>query len=148
MAQIPFCNSESDPVGGESMYASNTSGTSLLVIAGGTNVPLPNNQVLGGFTATPNNQVFTVPVSGRYYVSYQLNTTVGLLAGTRILRNGTAVPGSILSPSLSTSSYNNDLIVNLNAGDTIRVQFFGLLATVVLVGGGATGAALTVIRLA
>ncbi len=41
----------------------------------------------------------------------------------------------------------NDVIVNLSAGDTISLQLFGLVATVVLTGGGSAGASLTIIRL-
>ncbi|SEI02558.1 C1q domain-containing protein [Halobacillus karajensis] len=150
-AQIPFCDDSSDPGGGgvtnNSMYASNTSGSTILVVLGGTNIPLPNNQDLDGFTVNGANNTFTVPVSGLYYITYQINTTLGLLGRTRLVRNGSPIPGSILSPAISTSDYNNDLILFLNAGDNISLQFFGLIATVVLVGGGATGAALTLIRL-
>lgn len=132
----------------QSMYASNTVGSTIAVLLGGTNIPLPNNHSLGGFTVNGGNNTFTVPASGRYYITYQMSTTVALLAGSRIMLNGsTAIPGSIVSPAVSTSSYNNDLIVSLNAGDRISLQFYGLLATVILVGSGARGAALTIIRL-
>nr|WP_245644910.1 hypothetical protein [Peribacillus loiseleuriae] len=131
------------------MYASNTVGSTIVVLLGGTSVPLPNNQSLDGFTVNGANTTFTVPVTGRYYLTYQINTTVALLAGSRLILNGTTtpIPGSIVSPAVSTSNYNNDVIVSLTAGDTILLQLFGLVATVILVGGGATGAALTIIRL-
>ncbi len=88
-----------------------------------------------------------MPVTGRYYFSYQINTTTALLAGSRLLLNGsTSLLSSILSPALSTSSYNNNLITILNAGNTISLQSFGLLSIVNLVGGGSTGAPLTIIR--
>lgn len=131
-----------------SMYASNTVGSTIAVLLGGTNIPLPNNQSLGGFTVNGGNNTFTVPASGRYYITYQMSTTVALLAGSRIMLNGsTVIPGSIVSPAVSTSSYNNDLIVSLNAGDRLSLQFYGLLATVILTGSGSRGAALTIIRL-
>ncbi len=130
------------------MYASNTIGSTIVLLLGGTSVPLPNNQSLDGFTVNGANTTFTVPVTGRYYLTYQINTTVALLAGSRLILNGTTpIPGSIVSPAVSTSNYNNDVIVSLTAGDTILLQLFGLIATVILVGGGATGAALTIIRL-
>ncbi|WP_342512034.1 hypothetical protein MKY34_15545 [Sporosarcina sp. FSL K6-1522] len=130
-----------------SMYASNTTGSTIVVLLGGTSIPLPNNQSLDGFTVNGANTTFTVPSTGRYYVTYQISTTVSLLASSRLLLNGsTPIPGSIVSPALAASSYNNDLIVSLSAGDTLSLQFFGLLATIILVGGGATGAALTIIR--
>ncbi|WP_315898121.1 BclA C-terminal domain-containing protein [Bacillus licheniformis] len=125
------------------MYASNTIGSTILVVLGGSPIPLPNNQSLDGFIANGSNTTFTVPVTGRYYLSYQINTTASLLAGSRLTLNGSPISGSIISPS----SYNNDVIANLQAGDNISLQLFGLVATVILLGGGSTGAALSVIRL-
>ncbi|KML62004.1 hypothetical protein VL19_08380, partial [Bacillus stratosphericus] len=130
-----------------SMYASNTSGSTVLVVLGGTAVTLPNNQSLDGFTVSGGNTVFTVPVSGRYFITYQVNTNAALLAGTRVINNGTPIAGSILTPALSTSTYNVSLITTLAAGNQISLQIFGLVATVVLLGGGSVGAALTIIRL-
>ncbi|KJF46970.1 BclA C-terminal domain-containing protein, partial [Bacillus altitudinis] len=130
-----------------SMYASNTSGSTVLVVLGGTAVTLPNNQSLDGFTVSGGNTVFTVPVSGRYFITYQINTNASLLAGARVINNGTPIAGSILSPALSTSTYNVSLITTLAAGNQISLQIFGLVATVVLLGGGSVGAALTIIRL-
>ncbi|MEH7762822.1 collagen-like protein, partial [Bacillus pumilus] len=130
-----------------SMYASNTSGSTVLVVLGGTAVSLPNNQSLDGFTASGGNTIFTVPVSGRYFITYQVNTNAALLAGTRLVNSGSAIPGSILTPALSASTYNVSLITTLAAGNQISLQIFGLVATVVLLGGGSVGAALTIIRL-
>ena len=62
----------------------------------------------------------------RYYITYQINTTaaVGIGAGSRILLNNTTpIPASILRPALSVSAFNNDVIVNLNAGDTINYNY-------------------------
>ncbi len=131
-----------------SMFANNTSGGSVSVVLGGTNIPLANNQSLGNFTVNASNDVFTIPVTGRYHLTYQVNTTTALLAGTRLLLNAsTPIPGSIFSPTLSTSNYSNNLITNLNAGNTISLQLFGILSVVNLVGGGSTGASLTIIRI-
>ncbi|MED1634324.1 hypothetical protein NQS36_13265 [Bacillus sp. C1(2022)] len=130
-----------------SMYASNTIGSTILVVLGGSPIPLPNNQSLDGFIANGSNTTFTVPVTGRYYLSYQINTTASLLAGSRLTLNGSPISGSIISPAVAISSYNNDVIANLQAGDNISLQLFGLVATVILLGGESTGAALSVIRL-
>ncbi len=131
-----------------SMFANNTSGGPISVILGGTNIPLSNNQSLGNFTVNASNDIFTIPVTGRYYLTYQVNTTTALLAGTRLLLNSsTPLSGSIFSPALSTSNYNNNLIINLTAGNTISLQLFGVLSIVNLVGGGSTGASLTIIRI-
>ncbi|HHB1888924.1 TPA: hypothetical protein ACOQ40_005728, partial [Bacillus cereus] len=53
-----------------------------------------------------------------------------------------------LRPALSVSAFNNDVIVNLNAGDTIQLQLFSsiLLVATLLSIGGSVGAALTIIR--
>ncbi|MGH0487021.1 BclA C-terminal domain-containing protein [Bacillus mycoides] len=130
-----------------SMFANNTVGGTVSVVLGGTNILLSNNQSLNSFAVNSANDLFTVPVTGRYYLSYQINTATVLLAGSRLILNGsTSLLGSILSPALSTSSYNNNLITILNAGNTISLQLFGLLSIVNLVGGGSTGAPLTIIR--
>jgi hypothetical protein len=101
-----------------SMFANNTVGGTVSVVLGGTNIPLSNNQSLDSFAVNSANDLFTVPVTGRYYLSYQINTTTALLAGSRLILNGsTSLLGSILSPALSTSSYNNNLITILNAGN-------------------------------
>ncbi|MGG5832984.1 BclA C-terminal domain-containing protein, partial [Bacillus pumilus] len=78
----------------------------------------------------------------------RVNTTTALLINTRLLLNGTTtISGSVQSPVISTSFINNTVIVNLTAGNTISLQFFGAVVTAILVGGGATGASLTIIRL-
>ncbi|WP_255289941.1 BclA C-terminal domain-containing protein [Bacillus thuringiensis] len=131
-----------------SMFANNTLGRPISVILGGTNIPLSNNQSLGNFTVNASNDIFKIPVTGRYYLTYQVNTTTALLAGTRLLLNAsTPLPGSIFSPAISTSNYNNNLITNLIAGNTISLQLFGVLSIVNLVEGGSTGASLTIIRI-
>lgn len=131
-----------------SMYASNTIGSTVVVLLTGTSIPLPSNQSLATFTANGANTTFTVPVTGRYYLTYQINTTLALLLNSRLLLNGsTAIPSSIISPAASISSYNNDVFANLNAGDTISLQFFGVVGTAILTGGGSLGASLTIIRL-
>ena len=39
----------------------------------GTNIPPANNQSLGNFTVNASNDVFTIPVTGRYHLTYQVN---------------------------------------------------------------------------
>ncbi|MGG1585594.1 BclA C-terminal domain-containing protein, partial [Bacillus pumilus] len=131
------------------LYAANSSGPTIVTVAGGTNIPLPNFQNITGFTANGTNTVFTVLQTGKYYITYQVNTTTALLINTRLLLNGaTTISGSVQSPVISTSFINNTVIVNLTAGNTISLQFFGAVVTAILVGGGgAAGATLTIIRL-
>ncbi|PAD71030.1 collagen-like triple helix repeat-containing protein, partial [Bacillus sp. 7586-K] len=130
-----------------SMFAANTEGSVISVVVGGTEIPLPNVKNLDDFTANATDTAFTVPATGRYYISYQINTTAGVLVSSRLVINGTTpIPGSIISPVVGISQYNNDVIVDLTAGDTISLELFGLLGVATLLGGGATGAALTIIR--
>ncbi|MBZ5518454.1 BclA C-terminal domain-containing protein [Bacillus sp. KS1] len=128
-------------------YASNTGGGVVAVIAGGTTISLPNEQNLSAdITANAANTIFTVAPAGRYYISYHINLTAGLLVSSRILINGTPPASSIIAPVASLANFNNSFIVTLPAGSTIQLQLFGLLGAVTLLGGSA-GAALNIIRL-
>lgn len=130
------------------MYASNTSGGTIATILSGTNISLPNNQNLSSFTVNGANNTFTIPITGRYFITYQINTTAALLVSSRLILNGsTPIPGSIISPAVSTSTFVNNVIVSLTAGNTITLQVYGLIGLVTLLGGGSTGASLSIIRL-
>ncbi|WP_440109898.1 BclA C-terminal domain-containing protein [Paenibacillus sp. QZ-Y1] len=121
-----------------SAFAENTSGT-IVVILGGTLIPLPNNQNIGtGITVNGTNDTFTLTNAGRYYISYKLNLTAALAIQSRILLNGAAIPASVVSPALSISQLQSDFIVTITAGSTIQLQLFGLIATAVLSPPGAT----------
>ncbi|MEC2239364.1 BclA C-terminal domain-containing protein [Bacillus velezensis] len=128
-------------------YASNTGGGVVAVIVGGTAISLPNEQNLSA-DITPNaaNTIFTVAPAGRYYISYHINLTAGLLVSSRILINGTPPASSIIAPVASLANFNNSFIVTLPAGSTIQLQLFGLLGAATLLG-GSVGAALNIIRL-
>lgn len=132
-------------VGADSMGALNTSSTALVVLLGGTTVPLPNDQSLGTFTVDGADEVFTVQTTGRYLISYEIKTTLALLMSSRLLLNGAPMPGSVIAPALSVSSYSNTLIADLNANDTLELQLFGVAGAAVLQSG--TGASLTAVRL-
>lgn len=128
-------------------YASNTGGGVVAVIVGGTTISLPNEQNLSAdITANAANTIFTVAPAGRYYISYHINLTAGLLVSSRILINGTPSASSIIAPVASLANFNNSFIVTLPAGSTIQLQLFGLLGAATLLG-GSTGAALNIIRL-
>lgn len=128
-------------------YASNTGGGVVAVIVGGTAISLPNEQNLSAdITANAANTIFTVAPAGRYYISYHINLTAGLLVSSRILINGTPPASSIIAPVASLANFNNSFIVTLPAGSTIQLQLFGLLGAATLLG-GSVGAALNIIRL-
>ncbi|GKT15090.1 collagen-like protein [Acidovorax sp. SUPP2522] len=123
-----------------SMAAHNTAGSTIAVLLGGTNVPMPQAQNLGGgFLANGSSDVFTVPTTGRYRVKYAMRTTAATLASARVLINGASYPALTEVPSTSTNRYLGETIVTLIAGSTLQAQFYGMLGSVTLDGGaGAT----------
>ena len=87
-----------------------------------------------------------MPTTGLYHLSYNVNTTVALACGTRLLINGTANIASTIAPLVSLSHFSNDILLNMNAGDTISLQLFGIASVATLLPNSA-GAALTITRL-
>ncbi|WP_163578670.1 collagen-like protein, partial [Gracilibacillus thailandensis] len=126
-------------------FAANTSQSVISVILGGTPVPLPDAQNLNGITANAANTEFTVTETGRYFIQFNVNFTAGLLVGARLLINGTPLESSERNPVLTVSNLNAFVITNLNAGDTVTLELFGLLGLATLQAG--QGAALTIVRL-
>ena len=130
-----------------SAFAANTSGAALVIILAGVLVPLPDSQLLSpDITVNAGNTVFTVQTAGRYQISYDINTTVALASGTRLLINGAANTASTVAPLVSLSHFANEILLDLAAGDTISLQMFGIASTATLLPGSA-GASLTVVRL-
>ncbi|OBR29074.1 Collagen alpha-2(I) chain [Bacillus amyloliquefaciens] len=124
-----------------------TGGGIVAVVVGGTTISLPNDQNLSAdITANAANTVFTVAPAGRYYISYHINLTAGLLVSSRVLINGTPFTSSIIAPVASLANFNNSFIVTLAADSTIQLQLFGLLGAATLLG-GSVSAALNIIRL-
>ena len=129
-----------------SAFAANTTGATLAVVVGGTLIPLPDSQVLSpGITVNGANTVFTVTNAGRYQLSYNVNTTASLASGT-LLINGTPNTASTVAPVVSLSHFANEILLNLNAGDTISLQMFGIASAATLLPGSA-GATLSITRL-
>jgi hypothetical protein len=127
------------------MFAANTGGSVISVVLGGTLIPLPDSQNLDGFTVDGTSTVFTAPESGRYYITYDINITAGVLLSSEVLINGVANPALTRSPVLAVTNYSASAIVDIVAGDTISLQLSGLLGIVTLQSGA--GASLTLIRL-
>lgn len=91
--------------------------------------------------------MFTVVTPGTYQISYHVNTTAGLLMGTRLVINGVNNTPSTVNPVISTSSFENQIKVTLPANSTVTLQMFtSIVGTAILMGGGA-GASLTIIWL-
>lgn len=131
-------------------FAANTSSAvALTILAGGTAIPLPDNQVLpAGITVNGANTVFTVSTAGRYRISYSINLTAAVLIGSRVVINTTTpVPASTISAVLSLSSFKAEFITDLAAGTTVELQLFGAATVSLLTGSGSQGAALMIMRL-
>ena len=119
----------------------------IAVVLGGTLVPLPDAQLLSpDITVNGAGTIFTVNTTGRYQLSYDINTTAGLASGTRLLINGAPITASTVAPLLSLSHFSNELLLDLNAGDTVSLQMFGVVSGATLLPGSA-GASLTILRL-
>jgi len=128
-----------------SMSALNTIGATIAVETGGAPVPLPSNQHLDGFTADADNEVFTVPETGAYLVSYNISFTEALALSAQVLLNGAALPGTTVSPATAVGTLSATAIANLTAGDTLTLQLFNLTGNAILRGGN--GASLITVRL-
>lgn len=131
-------------------FASNTAGSILAVLQGGTNIPLPNSHLFSpGVSINGANTVISVANFGRYRISYHVNTTLSLLLGTRLWINGAENAASRILPVISTSNYSAEIEIDLPTNSTISLQMF----TTSILPGAATllinacGASLMVIRL-
>jgi hypothetical protein len=113
----------------------NNSGPIVAVVLGGTNLPLGTQSAASGITWNSSDTV-TVANAGSYRLSYCVETTAGLLVGTRIVRNGTELPGATLGPVVARSSWCRSVISTLAAGDTLQLQMYGLLGAAVLTNPG------------
>ena len=89
------------------MSALNTAGSTVAVEVDGTLVPLPNDQVLDGFTADGASETFTVPATGNYLIAYAVRTTTDLQMSSRIMRNGAELAGSVVTPAAAADSFTN-----------------------------------------
>lgn len=130
-------------------FAANTTGSALTIAVGGTAIPLPSNQVFSpGITVNGANTIFTVNTFGRYRISYQINTTLSLLLGSRLVINGSTYTPSVITPIISTSYFKNEIEIDLGVGATITLQMYAplIVGLATLLSGGA-GATLTIIRL-
>lgn len=130
-------------------YAANTIGSLISVLVAGTNIALPNNQVLSpDITVNGANTIFTINTFGRYRISYHINTTAALLLGSRLMINGAPNAASRIDPVVSLSNFVNEIEIDLAVGATISLQMFApLLVGAATLLNGACGASLMIIRL-
>ena len=60
------------------LSALNISAATVSVTSDGTNIPLPVQPYINGFTANASNTQFTVNQTGTYFISYVIKMTSGL----------------------------------------------------------------------
>jgi hypothetical protein len=130
-------------------FAANTTGALITVLVAGTNIALPNSQLLSpDITVNGANNVFTVNTFGRYRVSYHINTTAALLLGSRLMINGSPNAASIIDPVISLSNFAAEIELDLPTAATVSLQMFApLFVGAATLLSNACGASLMIIRL-
>ncbi len=128
------------------MSALNTSASTLSVTTDGTDIPLPVQPYMDGFTADAANTEFAVAQTGTYLISYDIKMTSGLPMSSRITLNGTPITNSINTSSTSSNEYSVTFMQPLTAGDILALQLYGVNGPVSLQAG--TGASLNIVKIA
>lgn len=128
------------------MSALNTSASILSATTDGTDIPLPVQPYMDGFTADAANTEFAVAQTGTYLISYDIKMTSGLPMSSRITLNGTPITNSINTSSTSSNEYSVTFMQPLTAGDILALQLYGVNGPVSLQAG--TGASLNIVKIA
>ena len=128
------------------MSALNTSASTLSVTTDVTDIPLPVQPYMDGFTADAANTEFAVAQTGTYLISYDIKMTSGLPMSSRITLNGTPITNSINTSSTSSNEYSVTFMQPLTADDILALQLYGVNGPVSLQAG--TGASLNIVKIA
>ena len=128
------------------MSALKTSARTLSVTTDGTDIPLPVQPYMDGFTADAANTEFAVAQTGTYLISYDIKMTSGLPMSSKITLNGTPITNSINTSSASSNEYSVTFMQPLTAGDILALQLYGVNGPVSLQAG--TGASLNIVKIA
>ena len=130
-------------------FAANTTGGSVAIALGGTNIALPDAQLMSSdITAGSGNTVFTVNTAGRYRISYHINTSLAILMGARLRINSVNNAASTISLIVTLSNFSNEIEIDLGAGSTVSLQMYpALVAGVAVLLTTGAGASLMIIRL-
>lgn len=128
------------------MSALNTSASTLSVTTDVTDIPLPVQPYMDGFTADAANTEFAVAQTGTYLISYDIKMTSGLPMSSKITLNGTPITNSINTSSASSNEYSVTFMQPLTAGDILALQLYGVNGPVSLQAG--TGASLNIVKIA
>ncbi|GAA3399855.1 hypothetical protein GCM10020370_02000 [Paenibacillus hodogayensis] len=112
------------------------------------NIPFPNAQNLSADITVnnPTADTFTLNTAGRYLITYSVYPTLTLLTTFQLTRNGTGVPGTNINAAIGIGIVYNQVIININAGDLIRVQISATLAATITLASGTTAATISLVR--
>lgn len=127
------------------MSALNTSASTFSVTTDGTDISLPVQPYMNGFTANAANTAFTVTQTGTYLISYDIKMTSGLPMSSRVTLNGTPILNSVSTSSSASNEYSVTFMQALTAGDIISLQLYGVNGQVTLQAG--TGASLNIVKI-
>ena len=128
------------------MSALNISSSTFPVTTDGTNLSLPVQPYIRGFTANAENSEFTVAQTGTYLISYDIKMASGLPMSSRVTLNGIPLLNSINTSSTSSNEYSVTFMQPLTAGDILSLQFYGANGLVTLQAG--TGASFNIVKIA
>ncbi|PEJ53655.1 MULTISPECIES: hypothetical protein [unclassified Bacillus (in: firmicutes)] len=125
---------------GENFAFVTNSGGKVEVTSKGTNITFPSFQYLGeGITINRANDRLTIEEPGNYFITYTVNLNLLLGVSSRILINGRPINASVIANEVNRSIYSSQMILPLDAGDTISLQLFDFEGEVTLLqGAGAT----------
>ncbi|RZM23150.1 MAG: hypothetical protein EOO88_27080 [Pedobacter sp.] len=126
------------------LSAHNISGGLIAVVLGGTPIPLPASQNLNGFVSNGQGTLFTVPATGTYMITMDVRLVSPVLLGCQAVKGGVPIAPLQFQPVTSRDRFHANAIVSLTAGETVGLQFYGVLAAVTL---ESNGAALTIHRI-
>lgn len=127
------------------MSALNTSASTFSVTTDGTDISLPVQPYMNGFTANAANTAFTVAQTGTYLISYDIKMTSGLPMSSRVTLNGTPILNSVSTSSTASNEYSVTFTQALTAGDILSLQLYGVNGQVTLQAG--TGASLNIVKI-
>nr|WP_223869375.1 hypothetical protein [Paenibacillus sabuli] len=110
-------------------------------------VPFPNAQNLSAdITVNGASTLFTINTTGRYLITYVLYPTLSLLTTFQLRLNGTGVNGTQVSAAVGIGIVQNQVIINVTAGNTISVTATAALAGSVTLAAGSTAATISMVR--
>ncbi|WP_286131565.1 hypothetical protein [Bacillus sp. FJAT-25509] len=119
-----------------------------ITLLGPSPIPFPNAQNLSADITVnnPTATIFTINTSGRYLITYQVYPTLSLLTTFQLFRTGAGVAGTNITAAIGLSLVSNQVIININAGDTIQVMVSATLAATVSLAAGTTAATISIVR--